>query len=67
VTGDAAGRHTLGPTGSVGVTEYGRVFAVTGDDVVVTTSQALAPGDANRQRDLYRKDLSDGLVGTPLA
>ena len=67
VTGDASGRHTTGPTGSVAATEYGRVFALTGDDVLVTTSQALAPVDANKLRDLYRKDLADGDVRTPLA
>ena len=66
VTGDADGRHTTGPSGSVGVTEYGRVLAFSGDDVLVTTSQALVPVDANKQRDLYRKDLSDGDVRTPL-
>ena len=54
------------PSGSVGVTEYGRAYALSGDDVLVTTSQALAPVDANKQRDLYRKDLSDGDVRTPL-
>jgi large repetitive protein len=67
VTGNATGLHTTGPTGSVAATEYGRVFALTGDDVLVTTSQALAPVDANKQRDLYRKDLTDGDVRTPLA
>jgi hypothetical protein len=45
---------------------HGRVFAFSGDDVLVTTSQALVPVDANKQRDLYRKDLSDGDVRTPL-
>jgi Tol biopolymer transport system component len=67
VTGNAAGAHTGGPTGSVAATEYARVCAVTGDDVLVTTSQALTPVDANKQRDLYRKDLADGSVRTPLA
>jgi len=67
VTGNAAGAHTGGPTGSVAATEYARVFAVTGDDVLVTTSQALTPVDANKQRDLYRKDLADGSFRTPLA
>src|SRR3712207_762121 len=67
VTANASGAHTTGPTGSVAPAEYVRVFALTGDEVVVTTSQALAPVDANRLRDLYRKDLSDGWVGTPLA
>jgi DNA-binding beta-propeller fold protein YncE len=67
VPGDADGWHTTGPTGSVASTEYGRLFAVTGDDVLVTTSQALAPVDVNKQRDLYRKDLGDGDVRTPLA
>ncbi len=67
VTGDASGRHTTGPSGSVAATEYGRVVALTGDDVLVTTSQALAPVDANKLRDLYRKDLADGDVRTPLA
>jgi hypothetical protein len=33
----------------------------------VTTSQALTPVDANKQRDLYRKDLADGSFRTPLA
>ena len=49
------------------MTEYGRVFALTGDDVLVTTSQALALVDVNKQRDLYRKDLDGGTVRTPLA
>jgi hypothetical protein len=66
VTGDASDRHTTGPSGSVAETEYGRLFAVTGDDVLVTTSQALTPTDANKQRDLYRKDLVGGAVRTPL-
>ncbi len=47
--------------------EYGRLFAASADDVLVTTSQALTPVDANRLRDEYRKDLADGYVGTPLA
>ena len=67
VTGDASGRHTTGPAGGVATTEYGRLFAQSGDEVLVTTSQALAPVDANRLRDLYAKDLSDGVVRTPLA
>ena len=66
VTANASGAHTTGPTGSVAAAEYVRVFALTADEVVVTTSQALTPVDANRLRDLYRKDLSDGWVGTPL-
>ena len=66
VTGDSSGRHTTGPTGPVAATEYGRVFALSGDQVLVTTSQALAPVDANRLRDLYAKDLADQAVRTPL-
>ena len=67
LTGDASGRHTTGPAGGVATTEYGRLFAQSGDEVLVTTSQALAPVDANKLRDLYAKDLSDGVVRTPLA
>jgi hypothetical protein len=67
VTGDASGRHTAGPTGAVATTEYGRAFAVSGDEVLVTTSQALVPVDGNKVRDLYAKDLADGVVRTPLA
>ena len=67
VTANASGTHTTGPTGSVAPTEYVRVFALSGDEVVLTTSQALAPVDANKLRDLYAKDLSDGAVRTPLA
>jgi chitodextrinase len=66
VTANAAGVPTLGPSGSVASTEYGRLFAVSGDEVLLTTSQALAPADANKVRDLYLKDLADGSVGSPV-
>ncbi|WP_139173540.1 fibronectin type III domain-containing protein [Geodermatophilus telluris] len=65
VTADAAGRATAGPTGSVTSAEYGRLLATDGDRVLVTTSQALTPGDTNRLRDLYAKDLADGSVTVP--
>jgi fibronectin type 3 domain-containing protein len=65
VTADAAGRATTGPTGAVTTAEYGRLTAVDGDRVVVTTSQALTPTDTNRLRDLYVKDLTDGTVTAP--
>ncbi|WP_146146051.1 fibronectin type III domain-containing protein [Geodermatophilus tzadiensis] len=65
VTADAAGRATNGPTGSVTPAEYGRLMAVDGDRVLVTTSQALTASDTNRLRDLYAKDLADGTVTVP--
>lgn len=46
--------------------EYGRVRAVTGDFVLLTTSQALLPTDTNRVRDLYAKDLVTGSVASAL-
>ncbi|WP_448642700.1 hypothetical protein [Geodermatophilus sp. URMC 63] len=55
---------TSGPTGTVTSAEYGRLAAVDGGRVVVTT-QALAPTDTNRLRDLYVKDLTDGTVTVP--
>lgn len=62
VTADAAGAATGGVTGSIAAAEYGRLVAVTGDRVLVTTSQALLPADTNRLRDLYAKDLASGAV-----
>jgi hypothetical protein len=67
VTADASGQATAGPTGSAMPAEYGRVVAVTGDRVLVTTSQALLPSDTNKVRDLYAKDLLTGAVGSGLA
>jgi hypothetical protein len=67
VTADAAGRSTTGPTTTVGPAEFARVSAVTGDTVLVMTSQALLPADTNKVRDLYAKDLGTGAVGSPLA
>jgi hypothetical protein len=67
VTADASGQATAGPTGSPLPAEYGRVVAVTGDRVLVTTSQALLAADTNRVRDLYAKDLLTGAVGSGLA
>ncbi|WP_157519421.1 fibronectin type III domain-containing protein [Modestobacter sp. Leaf380] len=66
VTADAAGRPTTGPTGAVTTAEYGRVLPVTGDLVLLTTSQALLPSDGNRLRDLYAKDLGSGVVLSPV-
>ena len=63
VTADAAGRATTGPTGAITPAEYGRLLALTGDRVLVTTSQPLSATDANRVRDLYTKDLVTGAVG----
>ena len=65
VTADAGGAATTGPVGSVAPAEYGRLFAATGDRVLVLTSQALASGDTNRLRDLYAKDLLSGVAGSP--
>ncbi|MBM7807604.1 fibronectin type 3 domain-containing protein/Tol biopolymer transport system component [Geodermatophilus bullaregiensis] len=65
VTADAGGRATAGPTGAVSAAEYGRLTAVDGDRVLVTTSQALTATDTNRLRDLYAKDLTDGTVSVP--
>ncbi|UOY03808.1 TolB family protein [Blastococcus sp. PRF04-17] len=67
VTSDADGRATAGPIGSVAASEYGRLTAITADEVVVTTSQALVSADTNRIRDLYVKDLVSGTVRSPLA
>ena len=36
------------------------MLAVTGDGVLVTTSQPLTAADVNRLRDLYGKDLLTG-------
>ena len=66
VTADAAGRATVGPTGAVTPAEYGRLLAVTGDRVLVTTSQPLSATDVNLRRDLYTKDLASGAVGAVL-
>jgi len=66
VTSDADGRTVAGPIGSITPSEYGRLVALTGDRVVVTTSQALVSADTNRLRDLYEKDLVSGIVGSPL-
>ncbi len=66
VTADASGRPTTGPTGAITPAEYGRVLAVTGDRVLVTTSQPLTAADVNRLRDLYSKDLLTGAVGVGL-
>ncbi|RBY95954.1 hypothetical protein DQ237_12550 [Blastococcus sp. TF02-8] len=66
VTADADGRPTTGPVGSVAPSEYGRLTALTGDRVVVTTSQALVSADTNRLRDLYLKDLGTGVASSPL-
>ena len=66
VTADADGRATAGPTGSVTPAEYGRLVALTGDQVLVTTSQALVSADTNRLRDLYVKDVVTGLARSPL-
>jgi hypothetical protein len=66
VTAEDDGAATAGPIGPVTATEYGRLMAISGDDVLVTTSQALSSADANRLRDLYTKDLVTGTVGSPL-
>ncbi|HSU00290.1 MAG TPA: fibronectin type III domain-containing protein [Geodermatophilus sp.] len=66
VTADAAGRPTTGPIGAITPAEYGRLLAVTGDRVLVTTSQPLTVADVNRLRDLYTKDLRTGAVGVGL-
>jgi chitodextrinase len=66
VTADADGRTVAGPIGSITPAEYGRLVALTGDRVVVTTSQALVSADTNRLRDLYEKDLVSGIVSSPL-
>jgi chitodextrinase len=66
VTADASGRPTTGPIGAITPAEYGRLLAVTGDRVLVTTSQPLTVADVNRLRDLYTKDLRTGAVGVGL-
>ncbi|WP_218566759.1 fibronectin type III domain-containing protein, partial [Vallicoccus soli] len=55
-----------GPTGAVTPAEHGRLLAATGDRVLVLTSQPLLPGDANRRRDLYARDLAAERVTSPL-
>ncbi len=67
VTADGDGRPVSGPSGAVGSAEYGRVLAVRGDLVVLTTSQGLIAADTNRLRDLYVKDLTTGGVGVPVS
>ncbi|GAB4081700.1 hypothetical protein GCM10028783_26490 [Modestobacter muralis] len=62
VTVDSAGRAGAGPTGSITPAEYGRTVPVTGDQVFVTTSNALQPADTNGVRDLYLADLAGGGV-----
>ena len=59
-------RSTSLPSGPVAPSEYGRTFALSGDQVVLATSQALLAADTNRVRDLYLKDLGTGAVGSPL-
>jgi chitodextrinase/Tol biopolymer transport system component len=66
VTADDAGRQTAGPGGPITAAEYGRVVAVSGDLVVLMTSEALVPADTNRLRDLYTKDLATGAVVSPV-
>ncbi|MFQ1000414.1 fibronectin type III domain-containing protein [Modestobacter sp. SSW1-42] len=66
VTADAAGRAAPGPTGAITPAEYGRAVPVTGDLVLVTTSNALQPTDTNGVRDLYSKDLAGGAVQAPV-
>jgi chitodextrinase len=66
VTSDADGAPVSGPAGSIAPSEYGRLLAVTGDLVIVTTSQALVSGDSNRVRDLYLKDLVSGTASSPV-
>ncbi|SDP65668.1 fibronectin type 3 domain-containing protein [Klenkia soli] len=67
VTADVAGRSVTGPAGAVAAGEYGRVVAVSGDLVVLATSQALVPADGNRLRDLYLKDMATGVVLSPVS
>jgi hypothetical protein len=50
----------------VAATEYGRLLAVSGDEVLLTTSQALVAGDTNKLRDVYGKDVVGGEVVSPL-
>jgi chitodextrinase len=66
VTSDADGAPTAGPVGSIAPTEYGRLLAVSGDLVLVTTSQAMVSADTNRLRDLYLKDLVTGTASSPV-
>jgi chitodextrinase len=66
VTADEDGRPVAGPSGGITTAEYGRLVALSGDRVVLTTSQGLASSDTNGLRDLYAKDLVTGSVGSPL-
>ncbi len=54
------------PTGAVAAPEYGRLLAVSGDEVLLTTSQALAGQDTDKIRDVDVKDLAGGAIGSPL-
>jgi hypothetical protein len=54
------GGLALTPSGS------GRLLAVSGDLVIVTTSQALVSGDSNRVRDLYLEELASGTASSPV-
>ena len=65
VSADSSGSATTGPSGSATSAEYGQVRALTGDSVLLTTSQALLPSDTNRLRDLYAKDLVTGSAAFP--
>ena len=67
VTSDADGGVAVGPTGAIAPGEYGRLVAVSADQVLVTTSNALVSADTNGRRDLYLKDVVSGLVRSPLA
>ena len=66
VTANAAGSATTGPTGAVAAPEYGRLLAVSGDEVLLTTSQALVARDTNKIRDAYAKDVAGGGIESPL-
>ena len=70
-TQDPASPASVGVTGAdraltVSWSEHGRLLAVTGDRVLVTTSQPLTASDVNRLRDLYTKDLLTGAVSVGL-
>ena len=66
VTTNSDGQVVGGPLGAVAPPEYGRLFAADANRVLVLTSQALVSADTNRLRDLYVKDLTSGIAGSPL-
>ncbi|SDQ05597.1 fibronectin type III domain-containing protein [Quadrisphaera sp. DSM 44207] len=64
VTARADGSPAPGAGGATTPAEYGALVALSADVVLVTTLQPLVAEDANGARDVYRKDLLSGAVGS---